>query len=725
MSFALSALETGPTSYRRTAIRLQGVALFRLSFQTLGIIYSDIGTSPLYVLNGIWPAADGVPSQEDVIGGISAIIWSITLIPLIKYVFISLQFATQEGEGGSFALFQGLYPPRSRDHDADRALTGDYDSRPTSPETSSFKSKMRWPLLIWCLFGTALTMADGMFTPAVSVTSAVGGIGVAQPSVESHIVPIAIAFLLVLFFVQQFGTARLATTFSPVAAVWFLLLASTGIYNITTFPGIFRAFDPSRAVMLFVRTKNYDLLAGILLAVTGSEAVFAKSVLAFLSFGILVYPALILAYLGQGARLIADGEAVIQNVFYRSIPGGLNGGLWWVMWLVALLATLLASQAMITATFSLLQQVISMKSLPPLRMLYTSETIQGQIYIPAINWTLMVGTVIIVAVFSDLASLTNAYGFAVTTVMFSTTVLIAVHIRYVKMLPIVVAIGYLVVFGFFDDPHGAWVPLTIGGCIATIMTLWTWAKAKLEEFIQRDEKSHVTIQLGTTQVEGDSDITDESLDLNDSAGSDDLSTYYYVDSSSSKASKLGGVPEKKELARIPTCAVFHKITEGSGVPHSFMGLIRQWPALPEVLIFLSVSIVPIARVPVEDRYIITKVRSIEGFYGATYCIGFRDDFDVKIEDLVEKICECELLMSSDPEKTQDLIEKIRRVAVNTTHIVPHYHVSSRQMQGGFINYLRRYLIEEIYRRLATMFPETENWITSADEIIHVGINAII
>ncbi|KAF8918970.1 potassium transporter [Mucidula mucida] len=747
---SLPALESGTSTYKRRALQLKGSALLGLSFQTLGIIYSDIGTSPLYVLNGIWPASAAAPSQEDVIGGVSAIVWAISLLPLIKYVFISLRFATQEGEGGSFALFQGLYPPRVKNLDDDRALTGDYgiDSRPISPEKSKLKDKMRWPLLIWCLFGTSLTMADGMFTPAVSVTSAVGGIAVAQASVADHIVPISIAFLLVIFFVQQFGTAKLAYTFSPIAFIWFLLLAATGIYNITSFPGIFRAFDPSRAVMLFVRTGDYDLLAGVLLAVTGCEAIFANvgqfnALSIQLSFGFLVYPSLILAYLGQGAKLITDGDNVILNVFYRSIPGPINGGLWWVMWIVALLATIIASQAMITATFSLLQQVISMKSLPPLRMLYTSETIQGQIYIPAINWSLMIGTIVIVAAFSDLSKLTNAYGFAVATVMFSTTILIGVHIRYVKMLPGVVALAYLLVFGFFDGlfwgaslrkiPHGAWVPLMIGSCIALVMILWTWGKGledafdgknrrNLREFIQRDEKSRVTIRL---EPHGSESETEDVL-MDDAPQSDEASTYYYIDSVSSKGSH-NQLAQRRELARIPTCAVFHKITEGSGVPHSFIGLVRQWPALPEVLIFLSVSVVPIARVPVEDRYIVTKVRSIEGFYGVTYCIGFRDNFDVKIDDLVEMLCSLE--QKADPQRSGYLIDKIRRVSANTTHIVPHYHVVSKKVEAGklsvVVNYVRKYLIEDIYRRLATMFPETANWLTSADEIIHVGINAVI
>ncbi|PBK97534.1 potassium transporter [Armillaria gallica] len=754
-----SALETGLRS-KRTAIELKGFALLQLSFQTLGIIYSDIGTSPLYVLNGIWPSTGEVPSKEDIIGGVSAIIWSITILPLLKYVFTSLKFATQEGEGGSFALYQGLYPPKEKDYEADRTLTGDYgqELKRMSPSlvNPTLKEKLRWPLLLWCLFGTALTMADGMFTPAVSVTSAVGGIAVAKPSVTHNIVPIAIAFLLVIFFVQQFGTARLAVTFGPISFVWFLLLAGTGLYNITLYPGIFRAFDPSRGVLLFVRTRDYDILAGVLLAITGCEAIFANvgqfnALSIQISFGCFVYPSLLLAYLGQGAALITDGDQVIQNVFYRSIPGGLNGPLFWIMFIFAILATIIASQAMITATFSLLQQVISMKSFPPLRLVYTSETIQGRVYIPAINWTLMIGTIILVATFSDLGKLTNAYGFAVATVMLSTTILLSFQIHYVKKLPIIISLLYFVVFGFFDGlfwgaslkkiPHGAWVPLTIGVCISILMWLWTWGKGledafdgqnrqNLRDFIHKDEKLQVTFHL---DGDAENDAVEDEVD-DDDDDTYSISRYYYVPHpSKTTGSAVDGdehpkaLLRQRELVRIPTCAVFHKIAEGQGVPHSFIGLVRQWPGLPEVLIFLSVSVLPVPRVPAEERYVVSRVRSIQGFYGATYYIGYRDNFDVKVDDLLERICALEA--HADPHNCSRIINRIKEVAGNTTHIVPHYHVVSRHVNvrkfSVIVNFLRRYLIEEIYRRLATMFPETANWLTSADEIIHVGINAPI
>ncbi|KAF8139183.1 potassium transporter [Mycena galopus ATCC 62051] len=729
------ALETG-IHKKRTAVKLSGAALLFLSFQTLGIIYSDIGTSPLYVLNGIWPASGEAPSEEDVIGGISAIIWALTLLPLVKYVFISLLFGTQEGEGGSYALYQGLYPPEEHDGDLDRTLTGDSYKLANRP-SSTISERFRLPLLAWGLFGTALTIADGVLTPAVSVTSAVGGIAVAKESVTSKITPISIVILLVLFIAQRFGTAGLAFMFAPVSCIWFLLLAGTGIFNITAHPGIFRAFDPSRAVMLFVRTGHYDYLAGVLLAVTGCEAIFANlgqfnALSIRISFSAFVYPSLVLAYLGQGARLIEDGPSVIENIFYKTIPGPANGALFWIVFVFAILATIIASQAMITATFSLIQQLVNMRALPPLQMSYTSETIQGQVYIPAVNWTLMIGTIIIVAAFSNLANLTNAYGFAVATVMFSTTILLAMQMRWVKQWPAVVAVGYFVLWGFFDGlfwgaslkkvPLGAWVPLMIGVILMLFMSFWTWAKGLEDKFDgeHRENIRHFIIPDADQEVtEDDSEIEEDETEPYHKTK--DVKYSYRVDPHGEK-----DMGETQPLVRLPTCAVFHKITRGQGAPHTFIGFIRQWPALPRVVIFLNVTVVPVARVSSEERYAITKVRTVEGFYGVTAYLGFREKFDIRADDIIEKICAIE--MHIDPRQLSGTVDQIRSVSRSTTHVAPRYHVVSKTIDVGtlspIINWFRKYLIEDIYRRLATMFPDTGNWV-SAEEIVRVGVHAKI
>jgi len=196
---------------------------------------------------------------------------------------------------------------------------------------------------------------------------------------------------------------------------------------------------------------------------------------------------------------------------------------------------------------------------------------------------------------------------------------------------------------------------------------------------------------------------------------------------SGSSTELSSTGERKELVRINTCAVFHKLTPGQGVPHSFVGFVRQWPSLPRVVIFLSTRVIPIARVAVEERYQVTKVRTVPGFYGVTYCLGFRDDFEVNIDEVIRQICELE--MNASPAGYPKTIQRIKDAAQISTHIVPHYHVVSKPVSGGrwstAASYIRSALLEGVYRPIASMFPETGNWMGSADEIIHVGINAVI
>lgn len=396
-----------------------------------------------------------------------------------------------------------------------------------------------------------------------------------------------------------------------------------------------------------------------------------------------------------------------------------------------------------------------MHSLPHLRMVYTSNKTQGQVYIPVVNWILMILVIIMVVAFKSSVSLTNAYGFAVATVMFTTTLLIALQIKYVKNLSVIAAVAFLLFFGFLDGlfwgaslrkvPDGAWVPLMMGLILVAFMLFWTWARG-LEDSYDSSNRMNLRHVIFTERDRSELQIRrpvglrhskDIELSEGDDAsgrGSEDLEaederehatavnpeTFYILDDAGQ-----GSGATHRPLARIQTCAVFHKLTVGRGAPHSFIGFLRQWPALPRVVIFLAVRVLPIAHMPPEDRYAVTKVRTIQGFYGVTYFIGYRDDFDMKIDEVVERICAIEA--RADPRESSVIIDEIKTVAKNYVHIVPHYHVISREVKAGrlskIFNWVRSLLIEDIYRRFAIMFPETENWITSNDQIIRVGINA--
>ncbi|KAG8750690.1 hypothetical protein FRC12_012763 [Ceratobasidium sp. 428] len=414
------------------------------------------------------------------------------------------------------------------------------------------------------------------------------------------------------------------------------------------------------------------------------------------------------------------------------------------MFIFAILATLIASQAMITAAFSLTQQLINLRSFPPLLMKYTSETVQGQVYVPAVNWSLALGCIIVVAVFKDLAALTNAYGFAVATVMIVTTSLLAIQIAFVKRLPAILGVAFFIFFGFIDGlfwgaslrkvPHGAWVPLMIGSVLMIIMWFWTWAKGLEDEFdganrrnlrhfimldtVDANEKgapapTPVLPYEGTQSKNQEITFVDEQLATQEELEDEKMGLYL-----------LNDTKERRPLPRVETAAVFHKLSAGKGVPHAFYAFLRQWPALPRVVIFLSVRIMPTARVAPEDRYVVSRVRSLPGFFGVTYFKGFRDDFQVRIDDIIQQLYDLERRAAGDA-----AAEQLREASKVTTHIVPSYYVVSKPVEMGILSpvfdWVRATLVEGFYRRMSTMFPETANWLGSADEIIRVGVNAVI
>ncbi|KAG8998521.1 hypothetical protein FRB94_006866 [Tulasnella sp. JGI-2019a] len=397
-------------------------------------------------------------------------------------------------------------------------------------------------------------------------------------------------------------------------------------------------------------------------------------------------------------------------------------------------------------------------------MIYTSETVQGQVYFPVINYTLAIGTIAIVGGFKNLGNLTNAYGFAVATVMIVTTSLVAIQMYYTKHLPWPLAITFFFMFGFFDGlfwgaslkkiPKGAWVTLMIGSVLCLFMLFWTWGKGLEDEFDGANRRNLRHFIGVDSSGEAREKQVRKRLNASVLQPGRDTSALTYVGASSTMKdvdSMKEDEEEEKELPtqdslyliheddahprmplpRLPTCAVFHKLTAGRGVPHTFYGFLRQWPALPRVVIFLSVRTMNINHVPREERYNVTKVRTIQGFYGVTYALGFRDDFSMKIDEIIDKICLLESRVgANDESEANQTIHEIYEAVKQSTHIIPHYHVISAPVRftglfGKFVYKTRKLLIEGLYRRIEVMFPETGNWVGSADQIIRVGINAEI
>ncbi|GAA5820377.1 hypothetical protein JCM3770_000814 [Rhodotorula araucariae] len=734
-----------------------------LAFLSCGVIYGDIGTSTLYTLNGLFPASKPMPSREDVLGGVSCVIWAILLVPIVKYSLIALEFGTSAGEGGPFAVFSAMYPPRESKQDGWRALTT--YTLATVPSSShaatSFLHRrvVKTCLFTITLFGVALTIADGILTPAVSVTSAVVGLSYAAPKVGNSVVAISCAILALLFLVQPFGTKRLGILFSPIVCVWLAVNAVTGAVNVAHHPSIFRAFDPSRAVMLFVRTGNFDLLAGVILCITGVEALFANlgqfskgSIrLAFCCFAA---PCLILQYLGQGARLIEGGDEVLQNVFFNSIPGGVGSGAWWFTWLFAVLAAVIASQAMITASFSLVQQLTQLHVMPPVRVVHTDSSSRGRIYVPMVNFLLFLGTIGLTCGFGTEVGLTNAYGFAVSGVMLITTLTLALAMVQLKGLPVVVALVYFVISAFIDClffgaslkkvPHGAWFPLSLAAVLLVLLVGWAWARG-LEETFDRLHRYRLS-EVMRPKVDLDADDRDgEAKNRRQTpAQEEDIAIV------GGRRDEWGGLELRQRqrnpptyeateggasLARLPVFALFHNHSSSSadGAPHAFSAFIRSYPALPQVIVFLTVRVVGVPHVAFEDRFLVDRLRQYEGLYIATISFGYRDVLDLSdvVPPLRDRIVALETRAARDAEELEQTVHRINAAVQGAvTHILPHFHISAHRSASGphprLARLLRTFLLEEVYRRVAVNFDPYEQFrFASESDVLRMGVAAVL
>ncbi|MFL5560178.1 MAG: potassium transporter Kup [Gemmatimonadaceae bacterium] len=442
-----------------------------LAIAALGVVYGDIGTSPIYAMREALHGVHGVaPTHDNVLGLLSLIFWALILVISVKYLVFVMR-ADNAGEGGMIALTALVTP-----------------ATPTA-------RRRRLLLVLVGLFGASLLYGDGMITPAISVLSAVEGLEVATPLFTAYVIPITIAILVALFWVQHRGTARIGAVFGPVMLVWFASLAVLGVVQIAQHPAVLSAVSPVHGVRFFAenRAHGFLVLGSVFLAVTGGEALYADMG----HFGIrpiritwfyFVLPALLLNYFGQGALVLVDPEAA-THPFFRLAPH------WALIPLVVLTtaATVIASQAVISGAFSLTRQAVQLGYLPRLDIQHTSTTQIGQIYIPGLNWVLMIACIGLVVGFRSSSNLAAAYGVAVTTDMVFTSILFAVvaRTRWHWALPTVVALAAaflsvdLAFWGasLLKIPSGGWFPLVIAGVVFTIMTTWNHGRAILAERI--------------------------------------------------------------------------------------------------------------------------------------------------------------------------------------------------------------------------------------------------
>ena len=431
-----------------------------LTLGAIGVVYGDIGTSPLYTVKEVFAPATGVPlDAPHLVGAVSCIFWALMLVVTLKYVVLILR-ADNRGEGGGLAL-TALAAQAVR-------------SRP----------RLRRTLLLLGVFGATLFYGDSVITPAISVLGAMEGLEVATPALKAFVVPASLAVLLGLFVVQRFGTAAVGRVFGPVIVLWFVTLAVTGVLRIATQPAILAALNPFEALH-FLSARGWHVFAAvgaIVLALTGAEALYAdmghfgRGPIQIAWAG-LVLPSLALNYMGQGALLMADPGA-IENPFFRMFPPVLI----WPAVALATLAAIIASQAVISGAYSMTRQAIQLGFLPRMAVQHTSAHTAGQIYLPAVNWALLAGVVAAVLHFGSSSALAGAYGIAVTLTMMITTVLTYFVVRAGWGLPRPLAAGATAFFLAFDALlvagcavkffDGGWFPLALGLLLYVSMSTW-------------------------------------------------------------------------------------------------------------------------------------------------------------------------------------------------------------------------------------------------------------
>jgi len=435
-----------------------------LALAAIGIVFGDIGTSPLYTMNTVFDASNGLElNPGNIVGIVSLIVWSLLVIVSLKYVTLIMR-ANNHGEGGIMALL-ALAVSAVKDRPA-----------------------LRHGLLLAGVFGAALFYGDGVITPAISVLSAVEGLEIAAPQLKPYVVPFTLAVLVCLFVVQRRGTAGIGAVFGPVMVLWFMILGVSGLVNLWLVPDILIALNPFIGLSFLLRHGwvSFIALGSVVLALTGAEALYADmghfgAPPIRLSWFALVFPSLVLNYLGQGALLLVDPKAV-DNPFYHLFPS------WGLLPMVVLAtaATVIASQAVISGAYSMTRQAMQLGYLPRLRVLHTSEREIGQVYVPAINWMLLVAVVASVIGFGSSTAMGSAYGIAVTGTMLITTFLTFYVVRYAwnyNWLLCVLSTGFFFAIDavFFSANllkflQGGWYPLAIGALIFILMS--TWARGR-------------------------------------------------------------------------------------------------------------------------------------------------------------------------------------------------------------------------------------------------------
>ncbi|CAN6468786.1 unnamed protein product [Victoria cruziana] len=609
----------------------------RLAFQSIGIVYGDIGTSPLYVYASTF--TDGIKNEDDILGVLSLIYYTIILVTMVKYIFIVLR-ANDNGNGGTFALYSLVcrYAKVSfipNEQAEDRVLSNYPLELPSKrmKRASWLKKKLegtgaRYALLMMTILGTSMVVGDGILTPCISVLSAVGGIQSAASSLtQDKIVVISVVILICLFQAQRFGTDRVGYTFAPIIFVWFLFIGLIGVYNFIKYdPLVIKAFNPAYIIEYFTRNKKeaWVSLGGVVLCITGSEAMFAdlghftvRSIQ--ISMCSVVFPALICTYTGQASYLRKNSHNV-ADTFYASVPGPL----YWPMFVVAVAASIIASQAMISGVFSILQQAVSLGCFPPVKIVHTSADYEGQVYIPEVNFLLMCACIGVTAGFQTTEKIGHAYGIAVITAeVITSAFLILIMIMIWKKniflviiyVLIIVPVEYIylssVLYKFLE---GGYLPLAFASAVMFIMSVWN--------YVHRIR-------------------------------------YIYEMHNKVSTERVRQVASNPNMHRMPGLGLFYSELV-QGIPPIFNHYASNITALHSVLVFVAIKPLPVSKIIPEERFLFRRVgpRELRVYrcvvrYGYTDLRSEKDGFEGLLIESLKAFIRDEAIFTPKHEESED------------------------------------------------------------------------
>ncbi|XP_002974525.2 probable potassium transporter 17 [Selaginella moellendorffii] len=651
-----------------------------LAYQTLGVVYGDLGTSPLYV----YPTMNfKSPQGEDFLGTFSIIFWTLTLIGLAKYVFIVLH-ADDHGEGGTFALYSLLcqhLKTTIKGHKYGRMLSDSklsHFSKTNEAESPTAfarfierrKSAQRL-LLFVAMLGTCMLIGDGILTPAVSVLSAMAGIATATPKInQSTVVWLSAAVLVALFLLQRFGTKCVSFVFSPIMAIWLITTPLIGLYNIVIhYPQIYKALSPHYIVTFFQRNGKDGWLAlgGTVLCITGAEAMFAdlghftKSSIQ-VAFAFMIYPSVLLTYAGQSAYLVRHpGDH--REAFYKFLPRSI----YWPMFVVSTLAAIVASQGLISAAFSIIKQSIALDYFPPVTMVHTSQDKEGQVYSPQVNYCLMVLCLAVLFGFQGGPEIGNAFGVAVIWVMLITSSLITLVMLIIWRTPVILALVYITVYGTLEGVYlssvltklreGGWFPFGISVILALAMFSWHHGREKISDY---EMINKVTV-----------DSLDELF---------------------SRAAKQ----------RVPGLCLFYTDLV-HGVPPIMRHYVNNVRSLHQVIVFITIRYVPVRTVLPDERFILERC----GYAGVYRCVaqyGYTDVLEGEefVSDVIEALAifvasrEDHEELDSDGDGAALVSDLWRAKAAGAVHVMAKADFRMSEERSGWFE---RLVLDGIYRFL--------------------------